>query len=603
MRRRTALGCAAAAVLRGANEGAPQWLRDAAAQSLPALPAKAPAVVLFDEQTTTVEESGAVVERRMRAIKVLNNEGRQSAYASETYIQKAGKVRDLRAWLMQTDGVVHRYGKDKVVEHGGPGGGILYDEYRTAVIDATADAGPGTVFGFESVLESKTVFTQFIWPFQGGLPVVVSRFRLVLPAGWEHKATTLRHAAVAPRVDGNTFTWELRGLPFIERESGGPSVRSLAPRIAVGYFPPGTTRTEGRIIRNWADVAEWKAELADPQASPDSAIESKVKELTAGASTEWDKLRAISRYVQSLKYVAIMTNSAKGGGYRPHPAAEVFAKAYGDCKDKATLMRAMLTAVGLESRYVSIFSGDRTYADPQWASPHQFNHAILAVKVGSAITSPAVVEAEGIGRLLIFDPTDPDVRLGDLPAHEQGSWALIAGAGGKPLRMPVIPAAATAMRRTLTMKLAEDGGVTGQLREIATGAHGAQQRAAHRELGKEQHRQLLEQWVSAAAPGSTLSSLAARDSDSDEFTLELQFANPRYARRMNQRLLTVRPLALPRPFGPDAARPERQRPLLLDAEMLVEEASLELPPGFTVDEAPEPLRLETPFGNSRARRK
>jgi len=544
VRRRDVLGLAAAAaptLLHGADEAALQWLRDAAAQTLPAFPAKAPAVVLFDEQTTTVEEDGVVVERHLYAVKVLNNEGRNSAYASESYVRKAGKIRELRAWLIQTDGVVHRYGKDKVTEHGGPGGGVLYDEYRTALIDASRDAAPGAIFGFESVLESRTVFTQFIWQFQRGLPVMVSRFRLALPPGWEYKATTLRHADIPAQASGNTFTWELRDLPFMERESGGPRVASLAPKITVGFFPPAGTRSEGRVIRNWTDVADWNAELADPQAVPDAAIESKVKELTAGANSKWEKLRAISRYVQSLKYVAIFTGVAKGGGYRPRPAAEVFAKARGDCKDKVTLMPAMLKVIGLESRYLSIFSGDHTYAGPKWASPHQFNHAILAVKVSDAVQSPAVVEVEGIGRLLIFDPTDPDVRLCDLPGHEQGSWALICGAGGKPVRMPVIPALANVMQRMLTMKLAADGGVTGQLREITTGALGSVERELYRELNPEDYRKRLEHWVSASAPGSELSGLTPKDADSGEFTLDVAFANPRFAWRMNQRLLAVRP--------------------------------------------------------------
>src|SRR5947209_13612517 len=38
------------------------------------------------------------------------------------------------------------------------------------------------------------------------------------------------------------------------------------------------------------------------------------------------------------------------------PAAEVFAHHYGDCKDKATLMGAMLHEIGIDSYYVVINS-------------------------------------------------------------------------------------------------------------------------------------------------------------------------------------------------------------------------------------------------------
>ena len=42
-----------------------------------------------------------------------------------------------------------------------------------------------------------------------------------------------------------------------------------------------------------------------------------------------------------------------------------------------------------------------------------------------------------LGRLLIFDPTDDNTPVGDLPDHEQGSFALlVAGDDGALLRMP-----------------------------------------------------------------------------------------------------------------------------------------------------------------------
>ena len=44
------------------------------------------------------------------------------------------------------------------------------------------------------------------------------------------------------------------------------------------------------------------------------------------------------------------------GGYQPHPAPQIFAHRYGDCKDKATLVSAMLSEIGVESYYVVINS-------------------------------------------------------------------------------------------------------------------------------------------------------------------------------------------------------------------------------------------------------
>src|SRR5205823_1227749 len=106
-------------------------------------------------------------------------------------------------------------------------------------------------------------------------------------------------------------------------------------------------------------------------------------------------------------------------GYKPHAAAEVFAKQYGDCKDKANLMRAMLKSIHIESYLVLLFSGDSTVVREEWPSPAQFNHCIIAVKLNEGSTTTSVVDLPVAGRLLIFDPTDEFTSMGDLPLEEQ----------------------------------------------------------------------------------------------------------------------------------------------------------------------------------------
>jgi transglutaminase-like putative cysteine protease len=47
----------------------------------------------------------------------------------------------------------------------------------------------------------------------------------------------------------------------------------------------------------------------------------------------------------------------------------VLARNYGDCKDKAALMRALLKAAGIDSYAVIIYSGDRHFVRPEWPGP------------------------------------------------------------------------------------------------------------------------------------------------------------------------------------------------------------------------------------------
>lgn len=586
----------AAALAFGADE-APQWLRELASSQIPAQAAKVPAVVLLHERTVTVEETGRVIERRRKAVKVLTNLGRREAVAAETFIQGAGKVREMQAWLIPPDGKVQRYGKDRVIESAFDSMS-MYQEARRAVIPASGDAAPGSVFGFETVTEEKSIFTQFSFEFQDELPTLASRFRMVLPAGWEAKYFGLRGAKEQPVVDGNTYTWEMGNLPFIDQEQSSSSIRGSVPRIAVNYIPPSGAAVPVRAMKDWNEVGAWKAELADPQAKADGAITAKVKELTAGAADEFAKIRAIGQFTQRVRYIAIQTGLAKGGGYKPHAASEVFAKSYGDCKDKTALTRAMLSVVGIPTYGVSIFSGDRTYVDPKWPSPAQFNHAILAIKVSDSLNAPAAANVDGLGRMLFFDPTDENTPAGNLPVYLQGSYALLGFEnGGKLIKMPVAQSTDNRIERTIRFAVSPDGSIKGTVTEKHLGTAAGQARSKHEAMGKENYTKSIERWVSMSAQFSTVEGVnAGFDPAAATFSLSFNLASERYARMMNPRLMLLKPTAVVRDIGPDTNESQRTRALILDSEAMVETIEVDLPQGFQVDEAPEPLKLDKPFG-------
>src|SRR6185295_1771207 len=249
------------------------------------------------------------------------------------------------------------------------------------------------------------------------------------------------------------------------------SLSNLVPRLAVSYFPPANTQTLAiKTFQNWSDVAAWMSELEDPQVVVDDALARKAYELTALAKTEFDKIRAIAEYVQKIQYISIQTGIGRGGGYRPHASNQVFAKSYGDCKDKANLMRAMLKVIGITAFPVSIYSGDPNYVRAGWPSPQQFNHCIIAVKVADATQASTIIQHPTLGRLLIFDATDEQTPIGDLPYYLQGSLALINSKSETDLvKMPVTPPEMNQLERTATLELTADGGITGEIKELANG--------------------------------------------------------------------------------------------------------------------------------------
>lgn len=580
------------------GDEAPVWLQQAAAIKLPTYEKEVTAAILLQDSTVTIDSDGRVNEVHNFAVRVLRKEGRDYAVGRVIYIPDVSKVKELHGWLIRPSGEVKRYGKDEIADVAGALNDV-YNEYRVKKILATDDAEVGSVFGFTYTLEDRSVFSQTDFSFQDAVPVISSRYTLVLPAGWHAEAVTFNHPNVEPRINGSTYVWELSNLPAIPDEPLSPSISNLVARLAVSYYPPATgSSVPLKTFSKWSEVAAWMGELEDPQVQIDDALSRKAYELTALAKTEYEKIRSIAHYVQSIQYISVQTGIGRGGGYRPHSSTEVFAKSYGDCKDKANLMRAMLKVVGITAIPVSIYSGDPTYVRSNWPSPQQFNHCIIAVKVSDETQASTIIKTT-LGRLLIFDPTDSETPLGDLPTQLQGSLALLDNKESTELiKMPETPPEMNQLERDSRFELTADGAITGKIREQALGQKAADFRTEFRHLTRPDYNRRIEGWVTSGASAARLSKIEPSDNAADgQFTLDVEFTAPAYGQLMQNRLLIFKPVVVSRREGTSLTAAERKHPVVLPSNSYSETVTVQLPSGFAVDELPDAVKLETTFGS------
>src|SRR5580658_8872814 len=165
-----------------AADDAPPWLKQAASATAPKYDAKVKAVVLQNEQRVDVEEGGKITTTTFYALRVLTKEGRASAFGDVIYDTGAGKVKEMRGWVVRPSGEVKKFGKDRVID-AALNEDDVYDETRMQMIDASKEVDPGDVFGYEWVREDKSVFTQFRCRFQeDAYPSLLSRFTFNVPA-------------------------------------------------------------------------------------------------------------------------------------------------------------------------------------------------------------------------------------------------------------------------------------------------------------------------------------------------------------------------------------------------------------------------------------
>jgi len=578
-------------------DGAPSWLKQAAAVQTPPYAKEVPGVVLQDAQEVTLDAEGRLVTTENYAVKILAREGRNLAAAHAFYLMSFSKVRDINAWVIRPDGTVKEYDKKSVVDIISDQDDI-YNEGRVKIIDASGDVDAGFIFGYTVVTEDRPLFYQDNRAFQGRLPVMLSRYALNLPAGWKASSITFNHAEIVPQISGASYVWELRNLPFIPTEPMSPSVRNTVPRIAVNYAPENTAQAANRAFADWTAVSRWGSSLYDPKVVIDDAVAAKARELTANSATELEKIRAIGSYVQNLQYISIDIGVGYGNGMIPRPSNTVLSRGYGDCKDKANLMRAMLRVLKIEAYPIAIYSGDPTYVREEWASPNQFNHAIIAVKVSDATIGPTVLNHAKLGRLLIFDATDPYTPVGDLPDYLQGSMALImAGENGGIAKMPVTPSEFNGWQRSIEVDLTADGNIKGTLRERVSGHNSTYARGMFRSLSNSDFNRVIENWLTRGATGAQLTKLTPTDKQADSnFNLDIEFSAPRYAQLMQNRLLVFKPTIVNRANSIYLTEKLRTAPVMLDADSFVETATFNLPQGFVVDEMPDAVSLDAPFG-------
>lgn len=588
---------AAGALCLTAAEEVPGWVREAAARPLPKLPERAPAVILFQEEVLTVDAEGRRVIQERSVVRKLSS-GSLGLSAIRAYNVKTGRIRDIRAWTLEPGGREVRHGKDRIVETA-LDRDALFDEARIKKIDAGTELPAGSVFAYEITEEEKTVFTQYSYSFQGTLPVLVSRFVLQLPSGWEANGRVFnRSEGDGYTASGATHTWELRDLPWQEREPYRPSMHLLAPRLALTYFPGSGASAALRPLRDWAAVSQWMTVLADPQGVQTPEIQAKAAQLTAAASTPIDKIRAIASHVQQTTYISVQMNLTRGGGYTPHPAADVLRKNYGDCKDKANLMKALLAAAGIDSYLVAIFSGARDFVRPEWPSTLQFNHMILAVRVPENAKFSPVVDHPELGRILFFDPTDPHTPLGDLPDDEQGSHALvIAGDKGALVAVPRAPAHANRYVSRTEAIMNPEGGVSAKTEREYYGQAARGMRSLLREEDGRTVRRSFEYMLTRKMGGLTLDSVKPDDDlSAGVLRVGLAFQAHQLGKLMQNRLLIFAPGALLSGGVPLFPSAERRYPVKLEAERREDSVRITVPEGFVIDELPDPVSLKSELG-------
>jgi Transglutaminase-like superfamily len=336
--------------------------------------------------------------------------------------------------------------------------------------------------------------------------------------------------------------------------------------------------------------------LVGSRTASNSDIDAKVAELIAGKPDFGDKLSAITQFMQSeIRYVAIEIGV---GGAQPHPATDVFHFRYGDCKDKVTLLKAMLQVAGIRSFYVLIDT-DRGFINPavpsSWA-----NHAIIAIELPGDIKTAdyrSVVTVKSGKRYIIFDPTDEYTPVGSLRSQLQSSYALLVmESAGELIRTLLMSPDLNVISRTGHFTLSADGSLSGEVSEEQSGDFASHERGMLRGIDERERDRLISQNLGRSIQGFSLDNIKFQQTDQLQKSLLMSFrvTTPLYGQTRGLMML-VRP----RVFNDESYPVEhktRQFPIeLRRTGRQIDTYEIEIPNGYSVDDVPDPVKIEVGF--------
>jgi hypothetical protein len=269
--------------------------------------------------------------------------------------------------------------------------------------------------------------------------------------------------------------------------------------------------------------------------------------------------------------------------YKPYPVSQVYARRFGDCKDKASLMIALLRATGVEAQLALVRTRRLGLIADDAASIAPFNHAIAYVPKYD----------------LFLDGTAEYASTRELPLDDQGAMALTVGVDGsnQMRRIPVTQSAENYTRRVVRAEVRDDGIIefTGS---VATRGEDAPGLRREYEVAERQ-RESVRQTLAEVFPSVRLDNVqvdGAHDFNKD-VTVNfrgmidtfagrpaLSLSSSWIARRYVQ---TLAPLA------------SRTQPVILPAGWTTEEDLNFGVPRKAVIDLPRAQRLETLFGNAK----
>lgn len=315
-----------------------------------------------------------------RTVTILNEKGDSHSRAWEVYDLDT-KIKNLSAVIYDASGKeIEKIKQKDFQDRSYVSSNDLYTDTRLQYLDYIPQKYPYTITFESEVQSSSTIFISPWIPVTGyNLSIENASFEFEntaqIPFRFQEK--NMDSLKLEKSTEGLNLKYRLKKQAAFVYEDLSPELSNLSPKLMLSLNEFNLVGVKG-IATNWKEFGKWQYEnlLKGRNVLPQSTIQ-KVKEITAGATSNVEIARRIYQYVQeNTRYISVQLGI---GGWEPMPAASVDKLGYGDCKALTNYTKALLEAHEIPSHYAVLYAGENQKSIDRGFSSMQGNHVILNI--------------------------------------------------------------------------------------------------------------------------------------------------------------------------------------------------------------------------------
>ncbi len=558
-------------------------LEEYAALSIPGeLIKNASEVVRQDYMKLEIQNTRSAILHRKYVVTLLNDDSREH----QQYVgyDKFRKINKLSARVYDASGKLVRKVKSKEFnDRSSISGFSIYEDDRMKTIELHHSSFPYTI-----ELEYEISYKNFPFYPAGSLQSFeksVENFEYVIETPADFKLRHLsRNTDIKPMItktgDKITYAWKAARLPALIWEPHAPYTDKIVPRIEIAptefHFDkyPGTAS-------DWNTLGKFIYELNKDRDKISPDLAAKVREITANAQTNEEKISILYNYLQqNTRYVSVQLGI---GGWQTFDAEYVEKNKYGDCKALSNFMKSMLKEIGIDAYQTLIYHSrwDKAEMLEEFATFNFANHVILNIP------------SEDIWLECTSSDAPPNY-LGY--ANHDRQVLMLSEEGGKIIRTPDFSLEENKQINHANINIDQQGGAVIKQKIKCTGPKHDRYRFMQNNLSPEDlEKRFLEHYDLSAFNIEQL--LIESDDKKPECTINFDISVPRYSSKAGKRIFI--PLNKLNPFDnvPREIK-ERIHPVHVKNQFREKDIyTFTLPEGYELESIPKKeINLESEFG-------